>query len=135
MSLPAWPQPQVDAHNRPYFEAIAAGRLCVQRCDACATWLAPGQLYCDACGAPDPGWQQVPGDGELYSFVVYHRAFHPDFEQALPWTVGLVELDEGPRLLAPLKDVGPGRPRVGMRLQAGFEDGAGGQRRLVFRPA
>lgn len=135
MSLPSWPQPQVDAHNRPYFEAIAERRLCVQRCDACATWLAPGQLYCDACGAPEPGWQQVAGDGELYSFVVYHRAFHPDFEQVLPWTVGLVELSEGPRLLAPLLGMDTDRPRVGMAVQADFENGAGGQRRLVFRPA
>ena len=40
----------------------------------------------------------MDGAGEVYSFVVYHRSFHPSFDNKLPYTVALVELSEGPRL-------------------------------------
>jgi uncharacterized OB-fold protein len=34
------------------------------------------------------------------SWVVYHQAFVPAFADSIPYTVGLVELREGPRLIS-----------------------------------
>jgi len=36
----------------------------------------------------------------LISWVVYHMAYHPAFEERLPYAVAIVELDEGPRLIS-----------------------------------
>lgn len=44
-------------------------------------------------------WQAAEGGGRLKSWVIYHVAFHPDFQARLPYNVALVELDEGPRLI------------------------------------
>lgn len=41
----------------------------------------------------------MTGEGRIYSFVVYHRLYHPGFEHDLPYVVAIVELAEGPRLL------------------------------------
>jgi uncharacterized OB-fold protein len=34
------------------------------------------------------------------SWVVYHHAFVPAFADSIPYTVGLIELREGPRLIS-----------------------------------
>lgn len=34
---------------------------------------------------------------KIWSYVVYHRAFHPGFKSDLPYVVGIVENNEGLR--------------------------------------
>jgi uncharacterized OB-fold protein len=47
------------------------------------------------------------GRGRIYSFVVYHRAFHPAYVEEVPYAMALVELDEGVRLLLRVVDCSP----------------------------
>jgi uncharacterized OB-fold protein len=58
------------------------------------------------------------GLGVLYSWIVVHRAFSEAFRDDVPYTVGVVELDEGCRMLARLEL--DGAPRMGMRLAVDF---------------
>ena len=60
----------------------------------------------------------------LISWVTYHLAYHPYFEDKLPYQVAVVELAEGPRMLAPL-DLGGVPPRIEMalRLDIRHDDG------------
>jgi len=51
------------------------------------------------------------GRGTIYSFTRVHTAHHPAFADRLPFTGGIVELEEGPRLFAPL--VGDGSMAIG----------------------
>jgi len=45
----------------------------------------------------------------VYSFVVYHRLYHPGFKDDIPYCVALIQLEEGPRMLSnvvgDLKDI------------------------------
>jgi uncharacterized OB-fold protein len=77
----------------------------------------------------------VSGRGTLYARTVLHQAFHPDFADAVPYTVALVDLDDAPgaRLLANLVETDPSEVRAGDPLEVTFEqrgDGAIPQ----FRP-
>ena len=38
------------------------------------------------------------GRGRIFSYVVYHRVYHPAFAQEVPYAVAVIELDEGPRM-------------------------------------
>jgi uncharacterized OB-fold protein len=42
------------------------------------------------------------GSGTVYSFAVYHRAMHPGFADLVPYTVAMVELEEGIRMVGPV---------------------------------
>jgi len=68
------------------------------------------------------GWQETSGRGRIYSFVVYHRVYHPAFEQDVPYTVAIVELDEGPRLLANIVGTPADAIRCDMRVRVVFEE-------------
>ena len=58
------------------------------------------------------------GTGTVYSYVV-HR--HPPVPgKQLPLVIALVELTEGPRLMAELTGIDPGDVRIGMPVRATF---------------
>ena len=60
------------------------------------------------------------GKGTLYSYVVVHYPQVPSFEYPLP--IGLVELEEGTRVVANLGGVEPDDIEIGMAMQAEFVD-------------
>jgi uncharacterized OB-fold protein len=58
------------------------------------------------------------GSGTVYSYTVQHRRQRP--EVPIPNVVALVELAEGPRLMARLEMVHPAEVRIGMPVTARF---------------
>ncbi|WP_208510339.1 OB-fold domain-containing protein [Variovorax paradoxus] len=70
-------------------------------------------------------WVPAAGTGVVVSFTVFHRQFEQGFPA--PYTVAMVELDEGPRLVARLLDPAP---RAGMAVTADFD-----VKGLVFKPS
>lgn len=97
---PVFPVPVRDGLTTPYWQALEQGILTFQRCAACnAAWLPP-RGECPECLAADWRWESASGRGKLVSWVVYHVAYHPAFKDRLPYTVAVVELAEGPRLIS-----------------------------------
>lgn len=96
------PLPEVTSLTEPYWTGLAEGRLLYQRCLLCGhSWL-PAREECPHCLAADPEWVQAAGTGRLISWVVYHHAAHSYFAGQLPYTVAVIELSEGPRLISRL---------------------------------
>ena len=94
-----FPAPAIDEMSTPYWDGLRAGVLKYQRCLACFhAWLPP-RSECPSCLSADWAWSASRGDASVVSWVTYHRSYHPYFADKLPYTVTLVELAEGPRLL------------------------------------
>lgn len=97
-----------------YFdEELARGHLVFQRSSANA-WLPP-RAEDPVSLSDDWEWVHATGEATLVSWVRYHISYHPYFADKLPYLVGVVELAEGPRMIAPLDVVGHD-PAVGMKL-------------------
>lgn len=62
----------------------------------------------------------LSGRGKVWSFAVYHRAMHPDFADSIPYTVAMVELDEGVRMVGTMVEPTP-ELRIGQAVSAVFE--------------
>jgi uncharacterized OB-fold protein len=92
------PALDVDAIEQAYSAALAEGRLMLQVCVCGHRWL-PARASCAACLRAQWTWLAAQGGGRLRSWVIYHVAFHRDFDLRVPYNVALVELDEGPRLI------------------------------------
>ena len=113
------PIPRVDDLNRPFWEAANRGELVLQRCRDCGRWRYPPSWGCPDCLSEDTEWAPVSGRGALYSWVVFHRSYHPAFE--VPYNVAIVELEEGPRLITNVVDCALEEMRVGMPLEVTFD--------------
>lgn len=99
--MSALPIPQPDLASAAFFAVLDSGGLVIQRCTACGT-AHLAALTCDACGNAGFRAEPASGHGVVHSLTRVHIAHHPAFQDHLPWCGGIVELDEGPRLFAPL---------------------------------
>jgi uncharacterized OB-fold protein len=78
------------------------GVISFQRCRACSNAWLPQRTECPRCLAADWTREDASGRGKLVSWVVYHRAYHESVADRVPYNVSLIELAEGPRVLANL---------------------------------
>ena len=123
--------PQPDERSAPFFDGARAGRLMLQRCGACNTWLHPVRARCPRCGGTEISWQAATGRGVLFSHGRLWRAVHPAQEAELPVTLAVVDLDEGVRMSTRL--VGEASPRAGERVVVEFQALGEGIALPVFR--
>lgn len=114
--------PVQDAISKPWFEAAAQGRLLIQRDPV----TRKAQMYPrgHVLGALDrqPEWVEASGLGSLYSYTVVKRSIHPQFAKSAPFTIGIVELDEGVRLTSWIVDVAEEELRCDMPLKVVFRE-------------
>jgi uncharacterized OB-fold protein len=108
---------------KPFWANLREHKLTAQRCNACGQFFTfPPQGSCPNCLSPDYAWVQLSGRGKVYSFVTYHRAWHPAYQDKVPYNVSLVDLDEGPRLVSNVIDCPPGQVKIGMPVEVVYED-------------
>jgi uncharacterized OB-fold protein len=125
--------PVPDAASAPFFDGARAGRLMLQRCRDCATWLHPVRTKCSECGSGAIEWAAASGRARLYSWGLLRRAYHPDHARKLPIALAVVDLEEGVRMSAKLAGAESGTIRCGMALSVDFEPLADGSALPVFR--
>lgn len=114
------PAPRTGRDASPLWQFARERRLSVPRCPKCHSFQWPPRSRCPKCLA-DTVWQDVSGRGEIVSFSVVHRAVNPDLADEVPYTVAIVELDEGVRLLTNIVCDDPDRLRCGRRVEVRFE--------------
>lgn len=108
---------------KPFWANLREHKLTAQRCKACGRYFTfPPQGSCPHCLSSDYEWTQLSGKGKVYSFVNYHRAWHPSYEGKTPYNVSLVDLDEGPRLISNVIDCPPNQVKIGMNVEVVYED-------------
>ena len=117
---PPRPRPAITQDNAFWFEGARAHTLLIQHCTSCGTLRHPPLPACAVCGSLAWDTVESSGRGTLYSFVVVHYPQVPSFEYPLP--IGLIELEEGTRLVANLEGIDHDAIEIGMRLQAEFVD-------------
>ena len=113
------PQPGISDDTRFFWEGCAQGQLLIQRCTACATLRHPPAPVCIECHSFDWDTVAASGRGSLYSFVVMHYPVVAPFDHPNP--IGLIELEEGVRLIAGLVGVERDQLQIGQRLQVEFQ--------------
>ncbi len=128
------PVPRPDPISHVYWQRLREGRFSYQSCRACGQcWLPPAPI-CPRCWATDTEFIDSAGYARLLTWATYHRAYDPAFADSLPYVVGLVELSEGPRLMAGIRCDDPTLLRVGVTLNLELEPRENGFLVPVFVP-
>ncbi|MFH1490761.1 MAG: Zn-ribbon domain-containing OB-fold protein [Pseudomonadota bacterium] len=127
------PLPQPNADTEPFWDGCCEHVLRFQKCKGCGHIRWPASFLCPACHSRETAWIAAEGRGKIYSYVVYHRAYHPGFEGEVPYVVALVELEEGPRMITNIIGCRPEEVRCGMPVEVAWEDIEGGISLPKFR--
>jgi len=129
------PPPLVDATTLPWWQAAAEHRLVVQRCTSCQHTRLPPAPVCPECRAAESDWQELSGEGEVYSFTTVHRPIAA--EQELPFVIAVIALagSGGVRIISNLVQVDRERLEIGMPVELVWEDMSADLTIPRFRPA
>lgn len=106
--------------STPFWDAVKGHELKLQRCADCKHWLNPPLPMCPKCQSQDSEWVKASGRGTVHSWVTYAESPHPAF--LAPYSVLLVELEEGPRVVSNPAGIAPDELEIGMAVEATFED-------------
>ncbi len=94
------PLPTPDADTIAFWRGLQEGKLLLQHCGQCGHVQYYQQTTCRECGSERLDQRPASGRGKVHSFSVVHRAPGPAFKADVPYTVLLVELAEGPRMIS-----------------------------------
>lgn len=71
----------------------------VLACGDCGAHQTLDPLFCRFCGSARVAWANVSGNGRVYAKTEVHRAPAPEFRELVPYTLVLVDLDGGGRVM------------------------------------
>jgi len=108
-----------DPLSRPFWEGAQSGVLRIQRCTSCGSHQFYPRPFCLKCQS-DVEWVAAAGTGTVYSRTVVRLQVSADLVP--PYSVGIVELDEGPHITANLQDIDIG---IGERVVVGWRHRVG----------
>jgi len=117
---PKRPRPALTLDNKFWFDAAKEHNLLIQRCASCKVLRHPPRPRCNRCGSYEWETIEASGAGTVYSYVVMHYPQVPAFDYPLP--IGLIELQEGTRLVADLVGVERDDIKVGMAVEVEWQD-------------
>ncbi|SRR5258706_8764959 len=113
------------ALSAPFIEGLQRGEIRYQICVGCGAAQTLARYACRACGGAQLEWRTARGSGHVYSTTSVARAPSDEFRALAPYTLAIVELEEGARVMG---HASPG-VRIGDRVFAHFFEF--GDRRLI----
>ncbi len=130
------PLPRPTPETQHFWDGTRARELRLQRCDACDRVYFPPRPFCPACASRKVSVFAASGRGRLYSYVINHRA-PPGSGFETPYSIAVVELEEGPRLMTNIVET-PQTPEAlqhDLPVEVVYEDFGDEITLPFFRPA
>jgi uncharacterized OB-fold protein len=127
-----------------YERFLSEDKLMGSRCQKCGSLFVPPRSICIKCHSPEMKWTEMRGKGRLAAFTSI--AIGPPFmmsegfDRKHPYVSGVVDLEEGARVVGRIEGVDGTRPetiRIGIPLKVEFlhrGEGANSTTFLAFRP-
>jgi uncharacterized OB-fold protein len=116
------PLPYPGPDDQAFWEGAKRHELLIQRCTGCGTLRGWGKPMCAECNAFDSEAVPASGRGTIWSYTTTYHGWSRAWREAVPYTVVVVQLDEGPRLTSNLVDAEPEAIRVGLPVEVVFDD-------------
>ncbi len=127
--------PSPDGLDTPHWEGLRAGRLVLQQCGDCSTWIWSPRPICPHCHSFAISWHDVDPVGTVYSWTRTWQPFSPQSTGHLPYVVVLVELPAAGlrRVVGVLADADGVTPRIGAAVRGQIEQPADGRHWPLIR--
>ncbi len=110
-------RPSDEFLEQPFWTHLAEGTLHLSTCDDCGVAHHPPSPICPKCRSFNIGWKPASGRATLNSFAVARHAVHPLLADQVPYTITLVDLEEGVRLVSGIPQGVEVDLKVGMPLE------------------
>ena len=94
-------------------------RMEAHKCKKCKHISFPGRIICPVCGDREFDTFNLKGDGTIVSYTIIRTA-PSGFLDLAPYVVGIIELEEGIKVMGQITDCEPEKLNVGDKVIAKF---------------
>lgn len=117
------PLPVPNEDTAPFWEGCRQGQLLLKRCLACGAYRSyPAiSVTCPRCLSMDYEWAPASGRGVVYTFGVARHTRDAAWREEIPYTIALVELEEGVRLFTNVVGIDPQQVTLGLPVEVVFD--------------
>jgi len=127
------PSPRTTPETERFWEATKDEQFLLRQCDDCGEHHHYPRSRCPFCFSANIEWAEASGDGTVYSYTVTHQNEGP-YDEATPYVLAYVELDEGPRVMTNVVGVEPEDVYVGQEVTVVFDETGEGYSLPRFAP-
>ena len=99
-----------------FVELLDEGKISGTICKNCGTFHFPPRGDCVQCPSSEIDWKEISGDCKLVTYTTIHAA-PSGFEDEKPYTLAMVDLEEGGRALGWIEGKNEEDLSVGMTLK------------------
>jgi uncharacterized OB-fold protein len=129
------PLPEPNPVTQPFWDAAKEHRLLIQRSRRTGKWVFYPRAV-SPFGIEDTlDWATASGRGKVHSFTVARRPTAPGWNDAGPYVIAVIELDEGVHMTGNVVECDPDTVRVGMTVEAVYADVTPELTLVQWRPA
>ncbi|HEY48483.1 MAG TPA: Zn-ribbon domain-containing OB-fold protein [Dehalococcoidia bacterium] len=122
-------------NSASFYQFLSEKKLMAARCKKCHSLYLPPHPLCIQCHGTDMEWVEMKGNGKLAAFTAISvgPSFTLDegYDRDNPYLVGIVELDEGPKVSGRIQGLDPKKPediKVGTPVTVEFLEPEEGKR-------
>jgi uncharacterized protein len=116
------PLPILDKDSLTFWEGCKRHELLIQQCEECGSYRYPPRSICPNCFSLHARWHTSSGRGEVYTFTVARVPLTPDWAPDVPYVIGVIQLDEGVRIVSNIVGCKPEDVAIGMPVEVTFDD-------------
>jgi len=122
--------------SSPFWEGAQNGEVRIQQCRDCGNKMYPPRVYCTHCLSANIDWIKCSGKGILYAYSTIYEEPPPRVAKFLssPYTLALVDLEEGVRMLTNIVECKPDELKCDMKVEVVFHDIGEGVNLVWFKP-
>jgi uncharacterized OB-fold protein len=114
------PLPKPTPATQAFWDGAKKGKLMLQWDPTAKKYQFWPRANSVRTGKRNLQWKPTSGKGELYSFTITHVPT-AGFEARAPYVIGMIELDEGVRIIANLVNIEIEDVEIGMRMKVAWE--------------
>lgn len=114
--------PRISADSRSFWDGCREHKLLIQKCRKCGKMRWPAAYLCPDCLSEQTEIVEHSGKGTLYSYTVFHKAFHPSLNEKTPYVVAEVDLEGGIRLVSNLVNAENRKITCGDKVKLKWQD-------------
>jgi uncharacterized OB-fold protein len=132
-SAPVRLRPPRSHDNGWWWDKIDQGELHIQKCSDCGTLRHPPRPMCGKCQSIEWDSTVASGRGSVHSYVIMHHPPIPGY--GFPIAVGLIDLEEGTRIVSNVVGCELDKVHIGMKVELSIENVDDDMKLPLFKPA
>jgi hypothetical protein len=114
--------PAIDADNQEFWDSCKRHDMHLQKCRSCGRWRYYPSPICPNCSSFEFDWRPASGYGTVFTYSVIYRPPSEAWAADVPYTYGVVQLDENVWMPTNIVGIDPEKVEVGMRVRVTYDD-------------